>query len=388
MNRINSIILAAAMAAMAGAFTACVSDEPVDRPKIALTATLDGTNASRSTNFSSSNLPKNIFVTATFTSNGTQYFANATFNGIEGSSYTNSEYIWPTKTLPLKFTAWAAGDGLSIEGDGDTRTVTPVEDIAGHDDLIFATTGTDGYTSADNFTLNFGHRLTSIDVRALNSNEAYTISVDGFAIRNAISSASFNTSTGELTAGENKTDYTLSYADSPIPLSETASSLLPSGAAIIIPQGNFKDWKPGSAYQANEDNNGLYIALHINVANANGANIFPQADDPDNDPHPYGWAAIPLSAIVGTEAHDWISGRRITITLNLSAGLGYVDPTDDWDYTYTEKGDIIPFSEILPGIQISTEWSDKIENDVDYNAPTESSSQTTGSGETNDGNQD
>lgn len=365
------------------ALTACVSDEPVDRPGITLTAALDGATPSRSEGFSATTLPAAINVTAAFANiDGANYFANVPFTDNNGS-YTNTEYVWPTKNLPLKFSAWAAGEGLTVAvnaNNANILTLTPAEDIANHGDFIYAPTTADSYVAGQSVNLNFAHKLTRIDVNAINSNPAYTVTVGGFALRNAPhSSATLNTSSGEMTASDNMTTYTRTYegvADR-IVLSSEAQSVLKGSSAFIIPQGNFKDWRPGNA-SVTDENNGLYLALLINVQTPTGAQIYPQASD--EDPFPFAWAAIPLIALAGSDAHNWIAGRHITINLNLSAGLGYVDPAMGMQLNIsTPLGDAIPFAEIsFPEVNIVGGWTDGGTSEVDYEAPAESGDETGG----------
>lgn len=320
---------------------------------------------------------KNFKVTA-FTKNGNLYFENVTFT--KNGEYFTSEhpYYWPA-TESLTFYAYNPNGndltGLVVDQTGvNISNYTPSTSISEQLDIIVATATGDKSNEQNGIEIKFQHQLSNIEVRALNTNEAYTFSIKGVRIANVYPTGNLNNGLWEETG--NLTTYQVDYTQ-PRTVTKDVSLLGNEGDnAMLIPQYT-KAWdvknNPNNSLEVNvpeatendtegeEDGEtgdetsgetggetggeteepyvGSYISILVQInqiiknegENPTTRRVYPAKTD-------YAWLAIPVE-------FKWEPGYKYVYTLNLGTGGGYVDPDQDPNVDIVEK----PGDKILGG---------------------------------------
>ncbi len=261
------------------------------------------------------------FNVTALTGTGESYFTDATFtkNSSTGTYTTNPVYYWPS-TGSLSFYAYAPStlSGVTINQTTKSVTITPDTAIADQIDFITANaTGNKADNEGSGVALVFGHRLSQIQVKALNSNTAYVFKVKGVKIGSVESTGTFDFASVAFTTplSGTKADYMIKY-DTEHTLTAEAVDIMNAagtdvnGSAMLIPQ-QLSAWDPEN--DGSNDSENAYLSVLLNICTKDGAQIYPPAAGA------YGWAAVGI----GT---DWEPGKRYVYTLNFSKGAGYVDP--------------------------------------------------------------
>lgn len=279
----------------------------------------------------------------------TPFFTDAYFGRLGDYFTSNPAYYWPADGSPLLFFAYTPGadnTGATVTINSEKQEISdfaPVADINQQVDLMTAV----GYGNKDNeatgVDLNFNHRLARIQVQAYENNAEYNYSVAGVRLVNFASKGTLNitANTNEWTLEDEKTTYSMEYADNVINIYSGSQTLMYNSYserdyndALVLPQ-TLTAWNPET--DPNNDAEGAYIAIKLQIkAAASGTQIFPAAAGE------YGWAAVPVpDGLVLT------AGNVYAFSLNLTTGAGYIDPEDkdpEDDITETILGDDIMFT--------------------------------------------
>ena len=326
------------VAAASLALASCSNDETLDmgNQKGISFRTVAGLN-SRVAEVTQSNL-KGISVTAFEKGADAAYFTdvNYTREGQTNTFVSNPEYNW-LRGKTLNFIAfatsadtWNVAKTVSFDGATNTyKTVlidyTPDADISKHQDLMIGTASGTENNAANGLDLTLRHILSQIEVRAKNTNAAYTYSIKGVRIV-AVKGTGTYTST-ETTPWDFKVDskvkYEVVYDDAKELTAEVSVMKAEGDNAMLIPQ-NVEGWIGTTTSTANDFDSytgGTYISLLLNVKSAStGKYIYPAGST--EAAQTYGWAAV------STNNTTWSSGKKYIYTLDLSNGCGSVDPVD------------------------------------------------------------
>ena len=246
------------------------------------------------------------------------YFNQVTFSK-NGSFYTSAkDYLWPGDNTEIDFVAYAPSDlsGVTLTAEGKTLSdYAPAASIADQEDVVTATaTGTREADETAGVPLEFGHRLSQIEVRGKTANDVYTFKVTGVRIGSAVSSGTFDFDTKEWTIGADKADYENTYADAITLSAEPVSLMGEGGNAMLIPQ-QLTAWKPDT--DGANTAGGAYLSVRLQIATAEtGTQIYPFPSNGECE-----WAAIPIDT-------NWEAGKKYIYTLDFTHGAGNVDPHD------------------------------------------------------------
>lgn len=331
------------VAAASLALASCSNDETLDmgNQKGISFRTVAGLN-SRVAEVAQSNL-KGMLVTAYesgTSSADAAYFTDVDYTreGQTNTFVSNPEYNW-LRGKTLNFIAfatsadtWNVAKTVSFDGTTNTyKTVlinyTPDADISKHQDLMIGTASGTENNGANGLDLTLKHILSQIEVRAKNTNAAYTYSIKGVrivAVAGAGTYTSTKTTPWDLT-GTSKVKYEVVYDDAKELTAEGMSVMKTEGDnAMLIPQ-YVMGWIPGTMRGTANDFDsymgGTYISLLLNVKSAlSGKYIYPAGST--EAAQTYGWAAV------STNDTTWSSGKKYIYTLDLSNGCGSVDPVD------------------------------------------------------------
>lgn len=301
----KSFFLAAAAAL---AMTSCSNDEMTD---------INNGNAigfraatqTRATETTTANL-ENFFVTAF--KGTTEYFSDEFTK--DGSYFTSeTAHYWPGDNSELSFFAYSPEkeklNGLSITNSGITLSnFSPASEISDQVDFITATaTGKKSENEATGVELTFNHMLSQIEVRAKNMNEGYVCKVVGVRIGKPVSKGSFINEWQFGTSPE-KSNYEATCTEATLN-GEAVSLMGEGGNAMLIPQ-QLTAWNSENDKQ--NDAEGAYLAVKIQIETPNGVRLYPAKGD-------YDWAAVGIDT-------KWEAGKKYIYTLDFSKGAGNVDP--------------------------------------------------------------
>ncbi len=285
--------------------------------------------ASRATESTAANL-QNFYATAYNGNAVYDGFAEELFTKTDGYFYSVTNHFWPeNENQVLSFIAYApatTANGGVLNGDlklthsGLTLTgFAPRYDISKQIDFVHATaTGSKKANEKIGVGLVFNHALTQIEIKAKNGGfNKYTIA--GVKIVGAFNGADYDMAKGWATTGKNKGSYKITYDTNPIVLQATSSevSLMgDAGTAMLVPQQL-------TAWDTKDENNtagGAYLAIKLNLKDADGKLLFPKDDFEDA----YGWVAVPIDT-------KWEAGKKYIYTLDFSTGAGVVAPSTGGD---------------------------------------------------------
>ena len=326
------------VAAASLALASCSNDETLDmgNQKGISFRTVAGLN-SRVAEITQNNL-KGMSVTAFENGADAAYFTDVDYTreGQTNTFVSNPEYNW-LRGKTLNFIAFATSAGTwnvtkTVSFDGATNTYktvlidyTPDADISKHQDLMIGTASGTENNGANGLDLTLKHILSQIEVRAKNTNAAYTYSIKGVRIVAVKGTGTYTSTEGTpWTPKENsRVKYEVEYDDAKELTAEGMSVMKAEGDnAMLIPQ-IVTGWI-GSESTANDFDSyigGTYISLLLNVKSAlSGKYIYPAGST--EAVQTYGWAAV------STNNTTWSSGKKYIYTLDLSNGCGSVDPVD------------------------------------------------------------
>lgn len=262
--------------------------------------------------------------------NNAEFFENVNVkpeSGVDGFWLTQGKtYYWPN--YKLDFVAWAnLGDygTAAVTKDAQKINLTTPEAVADQVDVIAArNSGTRAANEASGVAMTFKHLLSQIEVKAMNTNTAYTVKVAGVKIGRVNSKATFTYPAKLDNNPIAKSSYTEhSVVNSFGTGSKEVVTLIGTATSIMNPDnGNFRlipqaltAWNQAEQLAGTADNEKNYLGVLVNITNAEGAAIYPTTAGE------YAFAAVPFSIADGLEA-----GKKYIITLDFSEGCGYEDP--------------------------------------------------------------
>ncbi len=301
----------------------CSQDEVQQEAPAGRTIDFRAYTASRAAETTTANLE--TFYASAFDADGAAYgdFADVAFKANGGFFESVKKYYWPSDGAELTFFAYAPdketlGGTLTVAKDAqDIKDFAPAKDVKDQVDFVYAHATGSQADEATGVALTFKHALAQIEIKAKNDN-ALTYKVAGYKIVGPATSGAFDFTT--WTAGDEKNTYKVTYTE-PLTLNGTAASLMgEAGNAMLVPQ-QLVAWETSDA---TNDAEGAYIALKVNVTDAEGALLFPKSDDANA----YGWVAVPV-------ATNWEAGKKYVYTLDFSTGAGVVAPAAP---TTTDEG--------------------------------------------------
>ena len=362
----KSIYICAAATLMMGS---CSNDEVVERAKenaISFRSAV-GVNT-RALNMVQDSLQRNGMYVTTFNKNGDLVYPETHYELDGGVWMAKPEQSWGGYSeldFYLAYPAlseWQTGFNLK---DGKTVIVTVDEDIPQQKDYVMAhvlASKTNGAVS-----VSLKHVLSSVEIRATNTNSAYKYMVKGIRLngvnKQAILDLSNLTVSWGIITNTSARSYELRY-NTPVELDGTAKSIMGEAKNAILPPQAPNDgilietWDGTSAIVTPDK---AYISVLINLTATAGANIYPAGSGSTDDTRTYGWVAVPVE-------FRWESGKKYVYTLDFSEGAGRVDPYDpgtdvnpgvtDPDKAKPILGGLIRF-----GVTV-TEWGNE-DKDVD-----------------------
>ena len=275
---------------------------------------------------------------------GDNYFTNVGY-GRSGDYYTSApeSYYWPIDGSELKFYAYYPSlEGMAISGTSQKLVdYVPAASISDHVDFMTAT-ATGDKEDVDGVSLTFNHRLASIALRAKEYNAQYDYSISAVKIVNLKGKGTFNFSPEEGEKNWSLTNdlatYTMSFEPRQINgytyLTGESDSSSARDDAMVLPQ-DVTPWNPTVA-----SHNGAYIAISLKVTSTeSGDQIYPAAAGE------HGWVAVPLP-VSNTEkgVFELTEGNRYVFTLDLTDGVGYVEPGPNVPTGSTVLGQDIKFT--------------------------------------------
>lgn len=250
------------------------------------------------------------------------YMDNVEFaenNGVFES--TAESYNWP-KEGSLDFYAFAPSiedlGKLAVNKDGKKITgFSPNAKIGEQVDFVSAVlTNASEPNEGNSVELTFGHKLSQIEIKAKNES-AYTYKVAGVKIARVASKGDFDfTATNPWTPSTTETAEYVNWYNEPKTLSATAQVITAAtiGNAMLIPQ-QLTAWEQSG----DTDNEGSYIAVLVNIKDANGKQIYPVASATEEGKDTYNWVAVGIG-------QNWQPGKKYTYTLDFTTGGGLVAP--------------------------------------------------------------
>lgn len=246
------------------------------------------------------------------------YMTNVKYSSTdEGSTWKNEggTYFWPAEDA-LNFYAYApekpgsAGTMNLSESAQQFTDFSPNTSAEEQKDFVYTSTaGSYAANKADGVSLTFKHALSWIDIKAKNSNKAYTIKITDVKLGNIINKGTFtfpkageSSSEASWTTSSENTDkaaYTTTVTSTTLAEDGTVSAQL-GGNFMVIPQTLNKQSQASS---------GTYIAAKVTVQ-MQGSQKY--AEDK--------WVYV---GIGGTNTPtSWAKGTHYTYTLDFSNGLG------------------------------------------------------------------
>lgn len=317
-------------AAAVFALSSCSNDEVVERAKengISFRSMVEMNT--RATEVNTGWLQQNdkLYVT-TFKENGDLLYDETeyTYNGSawiarppqswNGNSKLNFFLAYP------RLSEWQTGFKLT---EKDKQVYISVDDdIANQKDYIVANVSGSKTESNDPVKVELNHVLSSIEIWAKNTNEAFIYKVKGIRLCGVNTKMPFSFSDCKFEwniMDFSPKDYKLDY-DTPITLGSGPQSIMGVAKnAILLPQPEdlLNKWNGSDVSDTPGTYVGKYISVLINITSKYGAAVYPAGSTAANET--YGWAAIPVEFI-------WESGKKYIYTLDFSDGAGRVDPTD------------------------------------------------------------
>lgn len=289
---------------------------------------------------------------------GANFFTDVEFakNGSENVFISNPAYYWPNDGSTLSFYAYspAAADlNATITINNTTKKLidySPAAVIAEQKDFITTVASGSKNDESAGVALTFEHRLSQIEIKAKNANEAYVYKVRGIRIAKAVSKGTFDFETNAWTTTSDKADYQVTY-DTEKTLTATAVSMMAAenDNAMLLPQSLIQ-WNPTT--DKTNTQAGAYLALLVNICTKDGAQVYPATAGA------YKWTAVGIDT-------TWEAGKKYIYTLDFSNGAGKVDPEDPQPdpQPNPQPGDDILGSPIKFTVTV-TPWADATQSDI------------------------
>lgn len=360
MNKAIYIYAAAALT-----LASCSSDEVIRQAERADTISFRGVVGlnTRAVNMTQDKLENEGMYVTTFTEDGSLLYGE--------THYTLQESVWKA-TPPQSWGAhsqlsfflthpkpsdWATGFQLTAENKEQELEITIDEEIATQQDYVVCYLK-DEQKNATNDTPNqaiLKHVLSSVVIKAKNTNDAFVYQVKGIRLNGVNNKAKMNFSTQSAAPNDAITtrSYELTY-DQAIPLNGGDQLLMGRAQnAILAPQPTDATLAAAWGGEASADAKSTYISVLVNITSKYGAQVYPAGGG-------FGWVAIGVP-------YEWESGKKYVYTLDFSDGAGRVDPNPG-DAVHPGVGDPALGKPILGkrvkfGIAVSP-WGDGGSTDV------------------------
>lgn len=363
----KAIYICAAAAMMLGS---CSNDETVEFAKenaISFRSVV-GLNT-RALNMTQDTLERKGMYVTTFTKDGARLYPETHYELTEGVWVASPAQSWGGNSELNFFLTYPKLDewqgGAELTENSKTVIVTVNENIPEQKDYVAANVTASKTGGAVSVSLK--HVLSSVEIRAKNTNGAYTYRVKGIRFNGVNNQAVVDLSNLTVSWGiitnTSARSYELRY-NTPVELDGTVKSIMGEAKNAILPPQAPNDgilietWDGTSAIVTPDK---AYISVLINLTATAGANIYPAGSGSTDDTRTYGWVAVPVE-------FRWESGKKYVYTLDFSEGAGRVDPYDpgadvnpgatDPDKAKPILGGLIRF-----GVTV-TEWGNE-DKDVD-----------------------
>ena len=358
MNKAIYIYAAAALT-----LASCSSDEVIHQAERADTISFRsvvGLNT-RAVNMTQDKLENEGMYVTTFTPDGERLYGETQYTLTGGAWVSNPPQKWGGNsqlsfflTSP-KLSEWATDFELTADNKAQELLITIGEDIPTQKDYVVAylpNANKDEFNKPTEAHLK--HLLSSVVIKAKNTNDAFVYQVKGIRLNgvNRRASVNFLTESARHCAIDTKS-YELTYSTA-VTLNGESQSLMGSAQnAILAPQpeeGTLAQRWDGSAPALSTQS---YISVLVNITSKYGAQVYPAGGG-------FGWVAIGLP-------YEWESGKKYVYTLDFSDGAGRVDPNPG-DAVHPGVGDPALGKPILGkrvkfGIAVSP-WGDGGSTDV------------------------
>ena len=307
----------------------CSNDEVIERAKenVISFRSVVGLNT-RAQNITQDMLEKNGMYVTTFDENGSLVYSETHYELSGGVWMANPAKSWGAYdklsfilTSP-KLAEFNANYTLTTDKIANTY-VTVEEDIPAQKDYVVAHL-TDVSKTDGAVPVSLKHVFSSVEIRAKNTNSAYTYRVKGIRLSGVNSQAivdlSKESAECDIVTNTSVKSYEL-INDIPITLNRDAQSIMGIAQnAILPPQPGdgilIETWDGKSAITTPDK---AYISVLINLTATAGAIIYPASSGSTDDTRTYGWVAVPVT-------FEWESGKKYVYTLDFSEGAGRVDP--------------------------------------------------------------
>ena len=317
MNKAIYIYAAAALT-----LASCSSDEVIRQAERADTISFRGVVGlnTRAVNMTQEKLEKEGMYVTTFTTDGERLYGETPYALTGGAWVSNPPQKWGGNsqlsfflTSP-KLSEWATDFELTADNKAQELLITISEDISTQKDYVVAylpNANKDEFNKPTEAHLK--HVLSSVVIKAKNTNDAFVYQVKGIRFNgvNRKASVNFLTESARHCAIDTKS-YELTYSTA-VTLNGESQSLMGSAQnAILAPQpeeGTLAQRWDGSAPAFSTQS---YISVLVNITSKYGAQVYPAGGG-------FGWVAIGLP-------YEWESGKKYVYTLDFSDGAGRVDP--------------------------------------------------------------
>ena len=350
-------------AAVALTLASCSSDEVIRQAERADTISFRGVVGlnTRAVNMTQDKLENEGMYVTTFTPDGERLYGETQYTLTGGAWVSNPPQKWGGNsqlsfflTSP-KLSEWATDFELTADNKAQELLITTGEDIPTQKDYVVAylpNANKDEFNKPTEAHLK--HVLSSVVIKAKNTNDAFVYQVKGIRLNgvNRRASVNFLTESASYSAIDTRT-YELTYS-TVVTLNGESQSLMGSAQnAILAPQPKegtlahrWDGYVPPSSLQT-------YISVLVNITSKYGAQVYPAGGG-------FGWVAIGLP-------YEWESGKKYVYTLDFSDGAGRVDPNPG-DAVHPGVGDPALGQPILGkrvkfGIAVSP-WGDGGSTDV------------------------
>ena len=317
MNKAIYIYAAAALT-----LASCSSDEVIRQAERADTISFRGVVGlnTRAVNMTQDKLENEGMYVTTFTPDGERLYGETQYTLTGGAWVSNPPQKWGGNsqlsfflTSP-KLSEWATDFELTADNKAQELLITIGEDIPTQKDYVVAylpNANKDEFNKPTEAHLK--HLLSSIEIKAKNTNDAFRYEVKGIRLNgvNRKAFVNFLTESASYSAIDTRT-YELTYSTA-VTLNGESQSLMGSAQnAILAPQpkeGTLAHRWDGSAPALSTQS---YISVLVNITSKYGAQVYPAGGG-------FGWVAIGLP-------YEWESGKKYVYTLDFSDGAGRVDP--------------------------------------------------------------
>ena len=317
MNKAIYIYAAAALT-----LASCSSDEVIRQAERADTISFRGVVGlnTRAVNMTQDKLENEGMYVTTFTPDGERLYGETQYTLTGGAWVSNPPQKWGGNsqlsfflTSP-KLSEWATDFELTADNKAQELLITIGEDIPTQKDYVVAylpNANKDEFNKPTEAHLK--HLLSSIEIKAKNTNDAFRYEVKGIRLNgvNRKAFVNFLTESASYSAIDTRT-YELTYSTA-VTLNGESQSLMGSAQnAILAPQpkeGTLAHRWDGSAPALSTQS---YISVLVNITSKYGAQVYPAGGG-------FGWVAIGVP-------YEWESGKKYVYTLDFSDGAGRVDP--------------------------------------------------------------